>query len=292
VIGLADSGQDRTRRWRAHNRGDHRHCAPSRCPYAGKIERADVAGLRQAVEAEFRDDPVRLEVARRHVEQAAEKGQSGVAAVVAIDKMIEARRAGRSAPVGGPVTIDDEIIALANKLIGSELLGRVDALEAACAELGGGARVAAGRAGGLQGRARRVGSAVTGSRRWGEAPRPPGQQPLDPRVVAAIHELAAEHPDWGSRRIAREVGSSRRSVQRYLGAARSHVASYGPDRPPVGVMGRGGVPGPQSRAAVAWAKAAATAMTEEDHERFEAYRGAVVESPGVWSAPTPRVCWG
>jgi hypothetical protein len=33
-----------------------------------------VVGLRQAIEAEFAADPARLEVARRHVEQAAEKG--------------------------------------------------------------------------------------------------------------------------------------------------------------------------------------------------------------------------
>jgi hypothetical protein len=74
VIGLADSGQDRTRRWRAHKAGDHRRCEPSRCPYTGRVERADVVGLRQAIEAEFAADPARLEVARRHVERAAEKG--------------------------------------------------------------------------------------------------------------------------------------------------------------------------------------------------------------------------
>jgi hypothetical protein len=40
--------------------------------------------------------------------------------------------------------------------------------------------------------------------------------------------------------------------------------------------------GSQNRAAAAWAKAALTAMSEEDHERFDRYRGAVYESPGVW----------
>ena len=56
-----------------------------------------MVGLRQAIEAEFAADPARLEVARRHVEQAAEKGQPGVAAVVALNRMIEEKRSGRYA---------------------------------------------------------------------------------------------------------------------------------------------------------------------------------------------------
>jgi hypothetical protein len=143
---MAESGQDRTRRWRAHKAGDHRHCAPSRCPYAGRVERADVRELRQAIEAEFAGDPPRLEVARRHVEQAAEKGQPGVAAVVALDRMIEAKRSGRSAPLDGPVTITDEIRDLVHRITGLELADWLDALEAACAELGWEAALAGLRA--------------------------------------------------------------------------------------------------------------------------------------------------
>jgi hypothetical protein len=102
--------------------------------------------------------------------------------------------------------------------------------------------------------------------------------------------LAVEHPDWGSRRIAREAGASRPSVQRWLaveglrgsGAARGRRGDYAADRAPAGVVGPAAWLGSQNRAAAAWAKAALTAMSEEDHERFDRYRGAVYESPGVW----------
>jgi hypothetical protein len=33
---------------------------------------------------------------------------------------------------------------------------------------------------------------------------------------------------------------------------------------------------------VAWAKAAARAMTEQDHIEFDRYRGALYETPAVW----------
>jgi hypothetical protein len=48
--------------------------------------------------------------------------------------------------VAGPVTIDDEIIALSNALISSGVVEKLDELEAAVAELGWLAAVAAMRA--------------------------------------------------------------------------------------------------------------------------------------------------
>jgi hypothetical protein len=52
---------------RLHKRGDHTECLAT-CRLAGTVERDDVAGLRQAIEAEFAGDPARLAIARRHVE--------------------------------------------------------------------------------------------------------------------------------------------------------------------------------------------------------------------------------
>jgi hypothetical protein len=73
---------------------------------------------------------------RRHVEQAAENGQSGVAAVVALDRMIETSRAGRYTPVDGPVTIDDEIRALVDEIVEITLLRAFSAVEARAGEVG------------------------------------------------------------------------------------------------------------------------------------------------------------
>jgi hypothetical protein len=117
-----------------------------------------------------------------------------------------------------------------------------------------------------------------------------GRPPVDPRVKAAVLGLAIEHPDWGSRRIAREAGASRRSTQRWLaaeglrGSAAGGLrrAPYGAEQARVGVLVPATGLGPQNRAAVAWARAASSAMSEEDHARFDAYRGAVYESPAVW----------
>jgi hypothetical protein len=89
---MADSGQDRTARWRAHKAGDHRRCQPSRCPYAGRVERDDVRGLRDAIEREFAGDPARLAIARRHFELAAQKGPAAVSALAQLDRMIESSR--------------------------------------------------------------------------------------------------------------------------------------------------------------------------------------------------------
>ena len=94
---MVDSAALRQRRKRAHRQGNHSLCRASHCSLAGQVERDDVTGLRDAIEAEFRDDPARLAIARSHVEQAAQRGQPGVAAVAALDKMLEAKRSGRYA---------------------------------------------------------------------------------------------------------------------------------------------------------------------------------------------------
>jgi hypothetical protein len=107
------------------------------------VERDDVAGLRQAIEREFRDDPTRLAIARHHVEQAAKRGQPAVAAVAALDRMVEFARASRYVPVNGPPTINDEVEAVADAIICSALAKRLDALEADVAEFGAPAALAA-----------------------------------------------------------------------------------------------------------------------------------------------------
>jgi hypothetical protein len=164
---MGDDVNTRVARHRAHRRGDHTDCLPGTVRSLAGSCVTTWPGLRRAVEAEFADDPARLAVARRHVEQAAERGRSGVAAVAALDRMIESKRAGRSAPVGGAVTIDDEVIAVADEIVRLELARRLDALEAAGAALGWAAAVAGLRAelGGRAGRGRRAGCVVTSARR-------------------------------------------------------------------------------------------------------------------------------
>jgi hypothetical protein len=125
---VAEPSRVKVRRHRLHKRGDHTECLAT-CRLAGTVERDDVAGLRQAIEAEFAGDPARLAIPRRHVEQAAQRGQPAVAAVVALDRMVEASRAGRYTPVyNGPVTIDDEIRALADELVNLEVAQRLTEL--------------------------------------------------------------------------------------------------------------------------------------------------------------------
>jgi predicted RNA polymerase sigma factor len=114
---MADDGKTRVQRHRRHRAGDHSLCRPSHCAAAGRVETAGVHDLRAAVEAEFAADPVRLQTGRALVELAAGRGQPAVSALVALDRMVEASRAGRSAPVGGPVTIDDEIRELIDEVV-------------------------------------------------------------------------------------------------------------------------------------------------------------------------------
>jgi hypothetical protein len=123
---------------------------------------------------------------------------------------------------------------------------------------------------------------VTGRRRYGEQPKPPGRPPVDAKIRARVLALGIENPSWGSRRIAKEAGASRRSTQRWLaaeglrgsGVARVRRAPYAAEQPGVGV-GQGGR---------SVALSAVLPMTEADHERFDRYRGAVYESPSVWWA--------
>jgi hypothetical protein len=73
----------------------------------------------------------RLEEARRHVEQAAEKGQSGVAAVAALDRMIESKRSGRyasSIPPEGPFAATDATFDLARWVTDAMLVERLEEL--------------------------------------------------------------------------------------------------------------------------------------------------------------------
>jgi hypothetical protein len=171
--------------------------------------------------------------ARRHVEQAAQRGQPAVAAVVALDRMVEASRAGRYAPVDGPVTIDDDIRALVDHIVEVTLLRAFAAVEARAGEVGWEAAVGEYRrkhpdsaefvagqrdAGSMAANRAAAAEVSAWGRRWvGVDPRG-GRPPVDGRVQAAIYGLAVEHPDWGSRRIAREAGASRRSAQRWLAA--------------------------------------------------------------------------
>jgi hypothetical protein len=95
-----------------------------------------VAGLRRAIEAEFAGDPVRLQTARQLVELAGGKGQPAVSALVALNRMTEDKRAGRSAPVDGPVTIDAEVVEIANRIVETTLLRAFAAVEVRAGEVG------------------------------------------------------------------------------------------------------------------------------------------------------------
>jgi hypothetical protein len=113
----AEPSRVKVRRHRLHVKGDHTECRREHCPKAGTVERNDVRDLRSAVEAEFAADPVRLETGRALVELAGGRGQPAVSALVALDRMVEASRAGRATPpYTGPVTIDDEVREMVDKL--------------------------------------------------------------------------------------------------------------------------------------------------------------------------------
>jgi hypothetical protein len=114
-----------------------------------------------------------------------------------------------------------------------------------------------------------------------------GRPPVDGWVQAAIYGLAAEHPDWGSRRIATAAGCSRRTVQRYLRAGLGPLRLGGltADRAPAGWLGQPDGLGSENRAQPALS--AVRPMTPADHAIFDTYRGAAYESPGVmfWTFP-------
>ena len=118
---------------------------------------------------------------------------------------------------------------------------------------------------------------MTGVRRWGEAPRRPGRPALDPRIKARVHAVAVEDPSLGVRRIAARV-EAETGVKVSRETIRKLLRSVPAPELVVGTVD----PGPAGRRSVALS--AVLPMTEEDHERFDRYRGAVYESPGVWWA--------
>jgi hypothetical protein len=105
-----------------------------------------------------------------------------------------------------------------------------------------------------------------------------GRPPVDPRIRAAVLGLAVEHPTWGSRRIAREAGASRRSTQRWLAAEGLGSAAERSRAAAEKVVGHRESDAGERPIAMS----AVLPMTPEDHDRFDRYRGAVYESPGVW----------
>ena len=113
------------------------------------------------------------------------------------------------------------------------------------------------------------------ARRWGEARRRSGRPPLDGRVRARIFALHAEDPGLG-------CGGSRRGSRPRPGG----VAGDGAEAVAVGAGAGAGGRRCRSRArgrpGQPVALSACRPMTEEDHRRFDEYRGAVYETPGVW----------
>jgi hypothetical protein len=95
-------------------------------------------------------------------------------------------------------------------------------------------------------------------------------------VRARIFGLHAEDSSLGVRKVARQIEAetgvqvSRETVRKLLRSAREA------DRPIVGVRIVGAEP--------PWpvALSAVRPMTEEDHRRFDEFRGAVYETPSVW----------
>jgi hypothetical protein len=185
--------------------------------------------------------------------------------VVALDRIVEASRASRLAPVySGPVTIDDEIRALADEIVEKTLLRAFAAVEVRAGEVGWEAAVGEYRRGHADG-AEFVAGSVTrartglrrrrcsaGGRRW----------------VGVIRVVVVRGPISGSGRGCVRVGD--RAPE--LGVAADCAGGWGV----------ASVFAAADRYSVAWTKAAATAMTEADHERFDRYRGAVYESSAVW----------
>jgi hypothetical protein len=111
---------------------------------------------------------------------------------------------------------------------------------------------------------------------------------LDPRVQAVIFRMRGDHPGWGVRKIAAAVevetgvSVSRETVRQLLrsaemerGRAVRPGSQAGGQRFGEAVAGSRPVPGWQ----LAWQ---AREMTEADHRAFDAYRGAVYETPAVW----------
>jgi Homeodomain-like domain len=104
---------------------------------------------------------------------------------------------------------------------------------------------------------------------------------LDPRVRARILGLHAEDPSLSTRKIAAMVGCSRETVRLLVRSAHQSPLSESPTSQAVTptLVSAGG--------SVAWAAAAARATSEADHAKFDTYRGAAYERPGVmfWTFP-------
>jgi hypothetical protein len=144
---MVDSAALRQRRKRAHRQGNHTSCRPEFCNLAGTIEAGDVRSLRDAIETELGEDLPRLELARSLITVAARGGPAAVGALRELSSLVEAKRRGELTPVyNGPVTVDDQILELVDVLERLALAGKLDELEAACAELGWPAAIAAARA--------------------------------------------------------------------------------------------------------------------------------------------------
>ena len=115
------------------------------------------------------------------------------------------------------------------------------------------------------------------ARRWGEAPPRSGRPPLDGRVRARIFALHAEDPGLGVRRIAARV-EAETGVKVSRETVRKLLRSVPAPELVVGAVD----PGPGDDPDRPVALSAVRPMTEEDHRRFDEYRGAVYETPGVW----------
>jgi hypothetical protein len=103
---------------------------------------------------------------------------------------------------------------------------------------------------------------------------------LDPRVRARILGLHAEDPSLSTRKIAAMVGCSHETVRLLVRSAHQSPLSESPTSQPV-------TPTLVSAGGSVASAAAARAMSEADRAKFDTYRGAAYERPGVmfWTFP-------
>ena len=94
---------------------------------------------------------------------------------------------------------------------------------------------------------------------------------------ARIFALHAEDPGLGVRRIAARV-EAETGGEDVAGDGSQAAASVPAPELVVGAVD----PGPGDDPDRPVALSAVRPMTEEDHRRFDEYRGAVYETPGVW----------
>jgi hypothetical protein len=125
---VSEPSRVKVARHRAHKRGDHRTCLARNCERAGTVERDDVRALRQAIEAEFAGDRMRLAIARRQVELAAGSGPAAGGALRDLGQTVEARRRGELAPADGRTAIDAELRELLDEVVDLEVARRLTEL--------------------------------------------------------------------------------------------------------------------------------------------------------------------